>query len=151
MGLVVNRPSSITVATALSGHFDLPEKNDLVYFGGPVEPAALVIVHDGSECDPGELPVVPGLYVASSAEAFENVIRAAANDEPVQYRIFSGCAGWGGGQLESELARGDWMVHEADESFVFHDDPYCVWEELVNAVSARHRLVPHPAVSPEWN
>ena len=43
------------------------------------------------------------------------------------------------------------MVHDASDEFVFHDDPYCVWEDLVNAVYAKHRLVPHPVVSPEWN
>lgn len=151
MGLVINRPSSDTVAYALAGHFDLPELQELVYIGGPVEPAALFIVHDCADYDPGESPVVPGLYVASSAEAFEGVIRAAANEEPVCYRVFYGCAGWGSGQLEGEIARGDWMVQDASEEFVFHEDPYCVWEELVDTVYAKHRLVPHPVVSPEWN
>jgi putative transcriptional regulator len=151
MGLVVNRPSSITVADALTGHFELPSLHDLGYVGGPVEPAALFIVHDCPEYDPGESAVVPGLFVASSAEAFEGVIRAAANDEPVRYRVFFGCAGWGPGQLEGEIARGDWMIHDGDEEHVFQDDPYGLWEELVDSVYAKHRLVPHPVVSPECN
>jgi putative transcriptional regulator len=151
MGLVVNRPTSVTVANALAGHFELPESNDLVYGGGPVEPAALFIMHDCPEFDPGESPVTEGLYVASSAEAFESVIRAVSSDEPVRCRIFMGCAGWGAGQLEGELARGDWMIHDASDEFVFHEDAYCVWEDLVNAVYAKHRLVPHPVVSPELN
>ena len=39
MGLVVNRPSNVSGARALSEHFDLPESDQLVYVGGPVEPA----------------------------------------------------------------------------------------------------------------
>jgi len=151
MGLVINRPSEVTVATVLKGHFDLPERNELTYLGGPVEPAALFILHDAAVFDPCEEALVDGLYVASSAETFENVVRAAANEDPIRYRIYMGCAGWGPGQLEGELSRGDWLVHEALEGFVFHDDPYSVWEDLVNAVYAKHRVLPHPEVSPEWN
>ncbi|MBX3443363.1 MAG: YqgE/AlgH family protein [Planctomyces sp.] len=151
MGLVINRPSSITVANALAGHFEFPEGNELVYVGGPVEPAALFILHDSIKHGSEEEHVAPGLYVASCAESFEGVIEAAVNDDPLRCRVYSGCAGWGPGQLEEELGRGDWMLLDDPEDFVFHDDPYCVWEELVNAVYARHRLLPHPSVSPEWN
>ena len=49
MGLVVNRPSSVTVAHALSEHFNLPETDDLVYVGGPVEPSALFVLHNCEE------------------------------------------------------------------------------------------------------
>jgi len=151
MGLVVNRPLSVTVARVLSGQFDLPEKNDLVYMGGPVEPAALFILHDQDGDDSEETSVIPGLYVASCVETFESVVRAAANDEPVQYRVFAGCAGWGAGQLEGELERGDWLLHEAAEDYIFHNDPYSLWDNLVNAVHAAHRLLPQHRADPELN
>jgi putative transcriptional regulator len=151
MGLVINRPSDMTVADVLAGHIEMPEPSDVSYLGGPVEPAALFIIHDGCEYDPDEAPVVPGMYVASSISAFQNVIQAAAASEPVRYRIYQGCAGWGAGQLEGEIARGDWMIIEGDEDLVFHEDAYALWEELVNAVYAKHRLLPHPEISPEWN
>ncbi|MEZ6064414.1 MAG: YqgE/AlgH family protein [Planctomycetaceae bacterium] len=66
MGLVVNRPSSISVSNALSGTIDLPEHGELVHVGGPVEPNALFILHSAGELDSAEQPVLPGLYVASS-------------------------------------------------------------------------------------
>jgi putative transcriptional regulator len=151
MGVIVNRPTDETVSETLEGHFELPETGDVIYEGGPVEPAALFIVHDGGIDEPDEPEIVPGIFVASSAETFERVVRGAAADEPVRYRVFKGCAGWGSGQLEGEMSRGDWLAHPASEEFVFHDDPYAVWEELVNSVYAKHRLLPHPEVSPEWN
>jgi len=151
MGVIVNRPSDETVSETLAGHFDLPETGDVVYLGGPVEPAALFIVHDGGVDEPDEPEIVPGIYVASSAETFEKIVRGAADDLPVRYRIYKGCAGWGPGQLEGEMARGDWLVNPATEEVVFDEDPYAVWEEQVNAVYSKHRLLPHPEVSPEWN
>ncbi len=95
MGLVINRPSSVTVAHALSEHFKLPETDDLVYVGGPVEPSALFIVHNSLEFDTDESPVIPGVYVGSSAEVFEQIVRSSAEGNPdLRFRIYSGCAGW---------------------------------------------------------
>ena len=44
MGVVVNRPSGVTVTQALQKHFELPETGEMVYVGGPVERNALWIV-----------------------------------------------------------------------------------------------------------
>ena len=65
MGLVINRPSSVTFAHALSEHFKLPETDDLVYVGGPVEPSALFILHNSAELDRKESPLIPGVFVGS--------------------------------------------------------------------------------------
>ncbi len=152
MGLVVNRPSSVTVAHALSEHFKLPETNDLVYVGGPVEPQALFILHNAPELDDTERPVIPGLYVGSSAEAFERIVRAACEGHAdLRFRIFCGCAGWAPGQLEGELARGDWYLRPAQCEMVFHEDPYCVWDTLVDQVHVANRLLPPTPANPEWN
>lgn len=152
MGLVVNRPSSVTVAHALSEHFNLPETDDLVYVGGPVEPSALFVLHNSEELSEGEATIVPGLYVGSSASVFESVVRQAADGDPdLRFRIFSGCAGWGPGQLEGELARGDWYHRSASVDPLFFDDPYEVWDHMVRKVHDVHRMVREVPVNPEWN
>lgn len=153
MGLVVNRPSSVTVAHALSEHFQLPETDDVVYLGGPVEPGALFVLHNAPELDEAERPVVPGLYVGSSAGVFENVVRscACADNSDVRFRIFSGCAGWAPGQLESELARGDWHVVPATAESLFDSDPYELWDEQLHCFFERNRMLPHLVKNPEWN
>lgn len=139
MGLVLNRPTGVEVRQALAGHFELPEAHEPVYFGGPVEPQALFLLHDAAEQAGGELPVLPGLFVGANADVFERIVTAATG---VRYKVFSGCAGWGSGQLESELARGDWHVAPADPEAVFHSDPYSQWEELITAAAGRHPLFP---------
>jgi putative transcriptional regulator len=152
MGVVVNRPSSIKVAHALSEHFDLPDNDNVVYLGGPVEPGALFILHNAPELDGQELPVVPGLYMASNAEVFESIIRAASTGHVgLSFRVFCGCAGWAPGQLEGELERGDWYLHPAASCSLFHVDPYELWDQEVAHVNEANRILPDCPTNPEWN
>ena len=37
------------------------------------------------------------------------------------FRVYVGHAGWGPGQLDAELARGDWLVTPADADSLFVD------------------------------
>jgi putative transcriptional regulator len=140
MGLVLNRPTAIEVRSALSGHFDVPEADSPVFFGGPVEPQSLFLLHDSVEHSGGELPVLPGLFVGANADVFEQIVAGAAATG-VRYKVFSGCAGWGLGQLAGELARGDWHVAPADVEAIFTGDPYSQWETLIDDL-ARHPLFP---------
>jgi putative transcriptional regulator len=152
MGLVVNRPSTIKVAHALAEHFSLPESEEVVYLGGPVEPAALFILHSAEDLDQDESPVVPGVFVGSNARVFERVVQSAADGrEDLRFRIFSGCAGWAPGQLESEIARGDWYVRAADAQSLYECDPFELWDEQVAKIGAMNRLFTGGPENPEWN
>ena len=153
MGLVVNHPSSDTVAHALQGHFDLPETQELVFIGGPVEPNALFVVHNSASLDPTEMPVVDDVYMGSSADVFQEILSAHSNSngDELVYRVYGGCAGWGPGQLEDELDRGDWLVTEAAAQHVYAEDPYQVWEELITKSFQTRRLFPQNCEHPEWN
>ncbi|GAB4162468.1 MAG: YqgE/AlgH family protein [Planctomycetaceae bacterium] len=152
MGLIVNRPSTVSISDALSEHFQLPEIEDLVYIGGPVEPSALFIVHNRDDLDHADPPIVPGVYVGSSPEAFETVVRSAIDQEsPLQFRIFCGCAGWSGGQLEGEIARGDWFTLPATAEIIFNENPYDIWD-MVRTQLHRFPSIPRENhENPEWN
>lgn len=145
MGLVVNRPSSIKVCHALSGHFDLPETEDVVYGGGPVEPAALVIIHDDSQFEDEGPSVLPGIFVGGSPDAFERVICEAADSDNLKhsFRVLSGYSGWGAGQLENEISRGDWLIHPACRELVFFDDPYSLYDVLLQRFYEANHILPH--------
>ena len=148
MGLVVNRPSSLAVANALAGHFDLPETDETVYLGGPVEPADLFLIHHNDAWDGESVQVAAGVFVTTDPQAFEAIVLA---DHVEPRRIVSGYAGWSPGQLESELDTGDWLVLDAALPDVFAPDPYKLWDELKDRARESHRLIPHPTPHPEWN
>ena len=152
MGLVINRPSSILVSHALSKHFELDDTGELVFVGGPVEPLALFIFHNAEDLSGGEEPVVPGLYLGSTGDAFEEVLRRSSASLPdLKYRVFSGCAGWSPGQLEGEIERGDWYLQPACRELAYHNDPYAVYDLAMQRVYAAHRIVPHACNNPQWN
>lgn len=152
MGLVVNRPSKALIRNALAEFFNLEECNAPLFLGGPVEPRALLVLHNDEDFSGGERPVVPGIFIGNSEEAFKGVIqRAAAQEEGLQFRIFSGCAGWAPGQLEGELARGDWHPVTLGRRIIFHEDPYAIYDLALQQVFEEHRLLPHDCPNPQWN
>jgi putative transcriptional regulator len=143
MGVVVNRPSGVTVAQALKNHFELPDSSEMVYVGGPVERNALFILHNAAELNNAESPVLDGVFVGSSPEVFENVVkRAAEGDDELKFRVYFGCAGWAPDQLEGELTRNDWLVHPAAMGYVFHPDPYDVWNLMLTEYQRANPLLP---------
>lgn len=152
MGLIINRPSSVLVRHALSEFFDLQAVKQPVYMGGPVEPRALLVLHNLRELAANERPVVPGVYIGNSENAFKEVMeRASDGAHGLAFRIFSGCAGWAPNQLEGELERGDWHLAPACRELVFHDDPYEIYDAVMQKVFEANRLVPHTCRNPQWN
>ena len=152
MGLIVNRPSSVTVSNALSMHFSLPETDELVHVGGPVEPSDLFILHNAAELEVNERPVLPGLFVGSNGSVFEEVVRSLNKPEHgCLFRIYSGCAGWAPNQLEHEIQRGDWFMTQACPEMVFSCEPYDSWDCCLKKIWQENRMLPHTVRNPEWN
>lgn len=143
MGVIINRPSGVSVAEALKKHFELPDTGEMVYVGGPVERNALFILHNAGDLEGSDAPVIEGLFVGNSPETFESVVRrVSAGEDETRFRVYFGCAGWAAEQLEGELARNDWLVFPATREIVFHDDPYAVWELLVADWNKAHPPLP---------
>jgi putative transcriptional regulator len=152
MGLVINHPSQVTVARALEGHFELPDTGDVVFKGGPVEKAALFILHNSEEFDGNESAVVPGLYVGNSASVFEEIVLSvSAGHNQLKFRIFAGCAGWAPNQLEGEISRGDWLTIPATTEIIFHEDPYAIWGLMCQQVAQQGGYLPTIPSDPELN
>lgn len=152
MGVVINRPLELTVSEALAKHFPVSETSDVVYCGGPVEANALLILHNSTEHDQEYPEIVPGVFVGTSADIFDRVVAHSREPDPTfRYRLFAGYAGWGAEQLEGEIARGDWFVLPASPTYIFCEDPYEIWDELLRDFHAAHRIIPGSQEDPELN
>ena len=78
------------------------------------------------------------------------VVDSAANpaaNPVVKFRIFSGCSGWGPGQLEFELDRADWQLQPAEAELVFDYDPHEIWSTL----RQRFSILPNLRGDPKLN
>lgn len=115
MGLVVNRPTDVDLAT-LFDKIDLkleiqPKASEPVYFGGPVQTDRGFVLHEQSEAEhtshySSSLRVPGGLAMTTSKDILQEV---AAGHGPQRFLMTLGYAGWSAGQLEDEIARNGWL------------------------------------------
>lgn len=114
VGVVLNRPTTLAAERLPQGWTILGP----VFGGGPVEPEVAIGLSDGDGGAAGWEPVGDGLWLAD--------LEAAPAAGP-RIRVFAGYAGWSEGQLESEIARGDWVIVPARREDVFTTNPAGLW------------------------
>lgn len=134
-GLVVNRPTELAIEEVL-GQFKLRWRGDpaaVVWQGGPVEPQLGSVLHapraGASEVTPS-LEVVPGIQLSTLPDQ----LRELAERPPAHLRFLLGYAGWGPGQLESEMAYGSWLVAPATPRLVFEIPAEGIWEAAIQSL-----------------
>jgi putative transcriptional regulator len=135
IGVVVNRPSELELRTVLPGVKGLSDRSDTVFLGGPVERFQLLLLVRASAPPKDSMRVFQDVFVTASLDALHRA--AEETGQSVRFRLFAGYAGWASGQLESEIARGDWLVLPADAERVFASAPERIWSELVERDSGR--------------
>src|SRR6476469_4500913 len=120
MGVVVNRPSEYTLGEVFQQMgIDSSDERlcaQAVLAGGPVHPERGFVLHDGSREWDSSLAVGDDLYVTTSRDVLEAMARG---EGPRRVTVALGCAGWGAGQLESELVDNSWLTAPADFELLF--------------------------------
>ncbi len=98
--LCMNRQSDHTVNDILEPIEIKLDDDQPLYWGGPVHPNTIWMLHDKQWSVENTLPVDDHWSVTSHTEMFDRLTRG---DYPDRFRIFYGHASWGPGQLEGEL------------------------------------------------
>jgi putative transcriptional regulator len=134
MGLIVNRKTETLVSSIAV--LDPPPKQDNgleVFIGGPVEPQRgwLLLGYDPGV--PGTLDVQCGVYLCASSDVLRRTLETAAVANP-EHRFLLGYAGWGGGQLEAELAASAWLTADVSKLLVFGTPPEAMWEAAIRSL-----------------
>ncbi len=130
LGVVLNRPSELTVADPLPQWADLAAEPSVVFVGGPVAPAGAICLAEVDDDDPPPIAAwrrlsgeVGTLDLAADPDGLASTLR--------RLRVFSGHAGWGPAQLEGEVAVGGWMVIYASAGDAFSPRPERLWHEVL--------------------
>ena len=112
MGLVVNRPTEVDLAT-LFDKIELkleiaPLLEQPVYFGGPVQVERGFVLHEPepNAAYSSSLVIPGGLTMTTSKDVLEAV---ASGTGPKKFLMTLGYAGWSAGQLEEEITLNGWM------------------------------------------
>jgi len=127
MGLVVNRPTEVSIAHALPDLSESPRSSEKIFIGGPVNRKGLFFLVQAKDEPKGSQHVFDNVHVGRSHDQLKKLIDDGETD--TVFRVYSGYAGWAPGQLDAELARGDWLVKPADTDSVFFEDEQ-LWRNL---------------------
>ncbi len=128
MGVIVNRSTGLPLARLFTDIKRLAQVDDKVFFGGPVSRDVLLFVFRAAEQPDEAFEVLAGVYISSDRELLKSLL---GREKPVDaLRVFMGYSGWGAGQLENEISRGDWDVVQADAKTIFAKKPEALWPEL---------------------
>ena len=126
-GVIINRKSDVKLAAVFPRISGLHQRPDTVYVGGPVARNQLLMVLRSDRPRRAAEHVVDDIYLSSSQQVLVDALNRAA-----AVHVYAGYAGWAPGQLDREVARGDWHVLPVDAETVFSDRPGEVWRELID-------------------
>jgi len=146
MGLVLNRPVEATVDEAAPELADVVDGEQLLFQGGPVQPSGVIVLAEFADPDDAAMLVVDGVGpLAASADL------AAVEIVGGRARAFAGHAGWGPGQLESELERDDWIVEPARADDAFAPEAERLWVTVLERKGGEYALVARMPEDPRVN
>lgn len=123
LGLVINRPTDLTLGN-LFERLDLsleiaPTKDAPVFFGGPVQTDRGFVLHAPA----GEYTSSIRLGEMALTTSRDVLQAVAEGDGPARLLVTLGYAGWGAGQLETEMSQNAWLNVSADPHIIFDVPP----------------------------
>ncbi|RJS94814.1 YqgE/AlgH family protein [Salinisphaera sp. Q1T1-3] len=140
MGLVINKPSDLAFADMLS-QLDIEAHVDRdmpVYWGGPVQTERGFVLHVDEGDWESSLHIDGGLAITTSRDILEAIGNGFG---PSAYLITLGYAGWGAGQLESEMLANSWLTTPAESRIIFSSPAERRWADAAGLLGLEaHQL-----------
>jgi putative transcriptional regulator len=128
MGLIINRPTDVRLSELIKDLPALKKRQDVAFYGGPVESNRMFLLIRSMNSIEESSNVMEEVHMSTSRAILEQVVSGKMN---LPFRSYAGYAGWAPGQLDAEIARGDWYVTKADAHIIFDRDPKKIWQELI--------------------
>jgi putative transcriptional regulator len=120
IGITINRISSFTLGELFS-QLNIDCGNDTirklpVLEGGPVAPDRGFVLHSPQDGYESTMEIGAEIMVTTSRDVLSDI---ATGSGPEKYAVALGYAGWGEGQLETEMLANAWLSVTADTDIVF--------------------------------
>ncbi|WP_432761255.1 YqgE/AlgH family protein [Roseomonas indoligenes] len=123
MGIVLNRTIENLTFDDLLKQLEVtpipPQRRIRLHAGGPVEGGRGFVLHTEDWSSEGSLSIEGGFALTASVDILKAI---AGGDGPRQGLLALGYAGWGPGQLESEIAGNAWLSVSPDEAILFTEE-----------------------------
>ncbi len=124
MGIVINRPISITLGDVLEHmeiHYDRTVTSDQpILAGGPAQPDRGFVLHPPGERWESTLQISEAVSITTSQDILQAISQQAGPHDVI---VALGYAGWEEGQLEQELKDNVWLSTPATTDILF-DVPF---------------------------
>ena len=138
MGLVVNRPLPEVGFSDLLGQLGIDMGADAldipVRFGGPVEPGRGFVLHriaEGSAIEENRMRIGDTLAMSTTRDILEDYAHGRGPQPAV---LALGYAGWGPGQLDSEILDNGWLTTERFDEIIFGADDSGKWRAALKGM-----------------
>ena len=143
MGLIVNKPAPDLSFADLLAQLKIASTIDLrrtrVHFGGPVEHARGFVLHSADYAvEESSMTVSEVFRMTATVDILQDMARGSG---PRQALLALGYAGWGPGQLESEIQANGWLTAPADADLVFGANDADKWGAALRSISIDPRLL----------
>jgi putative transcriptional regulator len=130
MGLVVNKIIDTVTLPELLEKLGIPSRLNTrrpVHAGGPVEEGRGFVLHSDDYREDNTL-VVGSMGLTATLD----ILRAIGRGQgPRRSMLALGYAGWGPGQLDTEMSDNGWLHVPADEAIVFDEDIADKWQRAL--------------------
>lgn len=142
MGIVINRPMQMHLSDIFE-HMSIEGSTQnaatqTIFNGGPVEEDRGFVLHDFNQRWDSTLQITEQLAITTSRDILEAI---ANNQGPQRSLVALGYAGWGGGQLEQEMADNAWLSGPADDAILFDTPAAERWEAAARKIGVDLNLL----------
>jgi putative transcriptional regulator len=143
LGVIINRPLDRQVADLVSDTPPASLAEVPVFLGGPVGKNQLMFA--AFEWQKGE-----GLKLNHNV-AFQAPSGGAGEKNLITICAFVGYAGWGAGQLESELKQKAWLLHKANPAVLKLDRLPNLWFDIMRTLGPWYKMLAAAPDDPSLN
>ncbi len=146
MGVVLNRPTPVSVADAVPQLQAVVGEQEPVFVGGPVQPESVVVLAEFLEESAAGLLLLGRIGFPAADAELEQLAQAT-----VRARVFAGYAGWSQLQLDAEVQSGDWITHAPQPADIFTDAPEDLWSSVLTRMGGSYALIARMPLDPSVN
>lgn len=135
MGIVITRVHPEISGRMIFDELQIPTRPAAdkipVHIGGPVHMNEIFVLHGSPFTWEGSLMVTTEIALSNSHDILEAI---AMERGPEAFIIALGCAGWGPGQLESEIRSNAWITGPYSEEIAFRMGVESRWEAAMREI-----------------
>lgn len=146
MGIIINKPLvELNVATVLTRLEIMAPKNCAeleypVFCGGPLADEQGFILHTPQSGFSSSIQISDDVMITTSLDALKSI---GTPEQPKDLFLALGYSSWRSLQLESEVARNDWLVAEANPNIIFNVAIEERWQKAAESLGININRISH--------